>query len=89
MKDLKKNSIMKIDKTSKLNKESFTVTGDWAKQTSQLKETFPHLTDADLIFETGKEHDLLTRVQDRLRKNRDEVIELLRRGQVPATLAIG
>jgi uncharacterized protein YjbJ (UPF0337 family) len=80
---------MKIDNTNKHNTESFTVTGDWAKQTSQLKETFPQLTDADLTFETGREHDLLTRVQDRLRKNRDEVIDLLRRGHVPATLAIG
>ena len=89
MKDFEKNKIMKIDNTSKQNKESFTVTGDWAKQSLQLKETFSQLTDADLEFETGKEHDLLTRVQGRLGKNRDEVIDLLRRGQVPATLAIG
>lgn len=65
------------------NKEPFTVTGDWVKQSKTLKETFPKLTDSDLKFETGKEQDLLSRIQSRLGKKRDEVIELLRVGQAP------
>ena len=68
------------------NNEHFTVTGDWSKQSKTLKETFKNLTDADLKFETGKEADLLSRIQSRLSKTRDEVIKLLKAGQVPAAI---
>ena len=71
-----------MDTTNKKNNETFKVTGDWAKQSAQLKKTFPQLVDSDLKFETGKEHDLLTRLQTRLGKKRDEIIQLLRGGQV-------
>jgi uncharacterized protein YjbJ (UPF0337 family) len=71
-----------MDNTKKSN-ESFTVTGNWEKQSKTLKETFPKLTDSDLKFETGKERNLLSRIQTRLGKKRDEVIELLRSGHVP------
>jgi hypothetical protein len=39
------------------------------------------LTDADLKFETGKEEDLLKRIETRLNKKRDEVINNIRKGQ--------
>ena len=71
---------------NKINKETFKVTGDWAKQSKTLKETFKNLTDADLKLETGKEHDLLSRIQSRLSKTRDEVIKLLKAGHVPVTV---
>jgi uncharacterized protein YjbJ (UPF0337 family) len=77
-----------MDTTNKKNKESFTLTGDWTKQSAELKKTFSQLTEADLKFETGKEQDLLARIQSRLGKKREEVIELLVGGLAPGTLRI-
>ncbi len=63
------------------NTEAFKITGDWATQAKQLKEKYAQLTDADLKFETGKEDDLLKRVEERLHKKRPEVINIIRKGQ--------
>lgn len=63
------------------NDGSFKITGNWEAQSKQLKEKFSQLTDADLKFETGKETELLTRVEFRLNKKRDEVINIIRKGQ--------
>lgn len=61
--------------------EAFKITGDWKIQSKQLQEKFSQLTDSDLKFETGKENDLLGRVQTRLNKNREEVINIIKKGQ--------
>ncbi|MDA9563464.1 hypothetical protein N9R81_02175 [Flavobacteriales bacterium] len=61
--------------------ESFKITGDWSKQSRQLKEKYTQLTDADLKFETGKENDLFKRVETRLNKNRDEVVNIIKKVQ--------
>jgi hypothetical protein len=39
------------------------------------------LTDSDLKFESGREDDLLERVEARLHKKRDEVIDIIKKGQ--------
>jgi len=62
--------------------EAFKMAGDWKVQSKQLQEKFSQLTDADLKFEAGKENDLLGRVQTRLNKNREEVINIIKKGQV-------
>lgn len=61
--------------------EDFKIIGNWDKQSSALKEKFPQLTLADLKFEQGKENEMLTRVQDRLSKSREEVINIIKKGQ--------
>jgi len=61
--------------------EPFKVTGNWAVQSKLLKEKFSQLTDADLKFEIGKENELLTRVETRLKKKREEVINIIKKGQ--------
>jgi uncharacterized protein YjbJ (UPF0337 family) len=63
-----------MEPTQKKSTESFKISGNWSAQSKQLKEKYPQLTDADLKFEVGKEEELLTRLQTRLHKNRDEVI---------------
>lgn len=72
---------------SKENKGTviFKIFGDWKQQADKLKNKFPQLTDSDLKFESGKEDDLLKRVEARLHKKRDEVISIIKKGQ-PATL---
>lgn len=61
--------------------ETFKITGDWEQQSKQLKGKFSQLTDTDLKFETGKESELLKRVETRLNKNREEVINIIKKGQ--------
>ncbi len=62
--------------------ESFKITGDWVQQSVQLKEKFNQLTDSDLKFETGKENELLKRVETRLNKKREEVINIINKTKV-------
>ncbi|HTL81280.1 MAG TPA: hypothetical protein VL651_06230 [Bacteroidia bacterium] len=61
--------------------EAFKVTGDWAIQSRQLKEKFSQLTDSDVKFEEGKENELLSRIENRLNKKREEVISIIRKGE--------
>lgn len=71
---------------SKANKgtEVFKISGDWKRQADKLKEKFPRLTDSDLKFESGREEDLLERVEARLHKKREEVIDIIKKGQPTA-----
>lgn len=61
--------------------EAFKITGNWANQSKELKNKFSQLTDEDLKFETGKENELLKRVENRLNKDRQEVINIIKKGQ--------
>lgn len=70
-----------MDNTQHTPTETFKVVGNWDTQSKALKVNFPQLTDADLKFETGKETDLLGRIETRLNKKRDEVINIIRKGQ--------
>ena len=63
-----------MEPTQKKSTEAFKISRNWSAQSKQLKEKYPQLTDADLKFEVGKEEELLTRLQTRLHKNRQEVI---------------
>lgn len=75
----------KENKTEKKTVNPFKITGDWAGQSKNLKSKFSQLTDSDLKFETGKENELLKRLESRLHKNRDEVISIIKKAQ-PATI---
>jgi hypothetical protein len=66
-----------METTQKKNVESFKITGNWDAQSKKLKSKFPLLTDSDVKFETGKENELLGRLEKRLSKNRMEVIEII------------
>ncbi|MDJ1469519.1 hypothetical protein QNI19_11025 [Cytophagaceae bacterium DM2B3-1] len=70
------------NKHSRTLVEPFKIVGDWNCQLKKLQEMFPQLTNADLHFQTGKEELLLARVMNRLNKERIEVIEIIRKGQV-------
>jgi hypothetical protein len=50
-----------------------------------LKEKFPQLTDSDLKFERGREDDLIKRMELRLHKKREEVINIIRKVQPVTT----
>lgn len=63
------------------NNETFKIAGNWDDQSKQLKEKFTQLTDADLKFETGKENELIGRLETKLNKKREEVISIIKKGQ--------
>lgn len=70
-----------MEKEPVKSNEPFKITGNWDKQSKQLKEKFSQLTDSDLKFEAGKENELLTRMETRLNKKREEVISIIKKGQ--------
>jgi hypothetical protein len=63
------------------NSEEFKMTGDWNKQSDQLKEKYPQLKEEDLKYEQGKENELLGRMENKLNKDRQEVINIIRKVQ--------
>lgn len=65
------------DQNTEKKAETFKITGDWTKQATQLKEKYTQLTDSDLKFEAGKENELLGRVETKLNKKREEVINII------------
>lgn len=67
-----------METTQKKTEVTFKIAGNWEAQSKQLKSKYPQLTDADLKFETGKESELISRLQSRLGKNRQEVIDILK-----------
>ena len=67
-----------METTQKKSSENFKIGGNWEAQSKQIKAKFPQLTDADLKFEAGKEEELLSRLQSRLGKNREEVIDIVK-----------
>ncbi|MFY7706914.1 MAG: hypothetical protein ACOVQ5_02465 [Flavobacteriales bacterium] len=66
---------------TKHSNEIFKITGNWDTQSKALKQKYSQLTDSDLKFEPGKENELLGRVETRLNKKRDEVINILKKNQ--------
>ena len=58
--------------------ELFTIKGDWGKQSETLKLKYPQLSNEDVKFEMGKEIDLIKRLETKLNKNRNQVIDILK-----------
>ncbi|MDA9563470.1 hypothetical protein N9R81_02205 [Flavobacteriales bacterium] len=59
----------------------FKITGNWNEQSKLLKGKFSQLTDPDLKFEAGKEKELLEKLEIRLNKETDEVIDIIKKVQ--------
>lgn len=58
-------------KLKKMN--STEVKGNWNEQKGKLKQKFGFLTDNDLMFEEGKEDEMLGKLQIKLGKTKDEL----------------
>ncbi len=50
---------------------------DWEAKKDQLKKEYPHLTNEDLVYEVGKEAELLERLQKKMSKNKKEITKWL------------
>jgi len=51
--------------------------GDWNETKGKLKQRYADLTDNDLLFEEGKEDELLGRLQKKIGKSKEEVRALI------------
>lgn len=49
----------------------------WRKQKAKLKLLLPHLNDEDFNYDYGKKEVMMTKLQDRLHKSREELDVLL------------
>ncbi len=74
-----------MEKAKNKSVEPLKISGDWSQQADSLKEKFPQLTDSDLKFETGRENELVKRIELRLHKKKEEIINILRKVQSAIT----
>jgi len=51
--------------------------GTWNELKGKVKQQYAELTDNDLLYEEGKEDELIGRIQQKTGKARDEVVEWL------------
>jgi|WetSurMetagenome_2_1015567.scaffolds.fasta_scaffold1325196_1 hypothetical protein len=51
--------------------------GNWIDLKTKIKVAYPAVTDADLVLEGGEEIELLERLEKKLSKTKDEVIEMI------------
>lgn len=52
--------------------------GKWNEIKGKAKQEYAVLTDNDLMYEDGKEDELIGRIQDKLGKTREEVVDWLK-----------
>lgn len=57
--------------------ESLELKGNWNEQKGKLKQKFAVLTDNDLMFEEGKEDEMLGKIQIKLGKTKEEIRKII------------
>ena len=53
------------------------IKGTWNELKGKMKQKYANLTDDDLKYEEGKDDELVGRLQKKLGKAREEVVEML------------
>lgn len=53
--------------------------GKWGEMKGKLKQKFGILTDNDLMYEEGKEDEMLGRIQKKIGKSKDELKDIIDR----------
>jgi uncharacterized protein YjbJ (UPF0337 family) len=56
---------------------SLKIKGNWNEAAGKLKQQYAKLTDDDLIFQQGKEEELLGRLQNKLGKTKEELRKII------------
>ncbi|TCK85818.1 CsbD family protein [Albibacterium bauzanense] len=51
--------------------------GAWNQIKGKVKQSYADLTEDDLLYEEGKEDELIGRLQNKIGKSRDEVVKWL------------
>jgi len=53
------------------------IKGSWNEQKGKLKQKFALLTDNDLLFATGKQEEMMGRLQLKLGKTKEELLKII------------
>ena len=56
---------------------SLKLKGNWNEVAGKLKQQFANLTDDDLLFQKGKEEELLGRLQSKVGKTKEELRKII------------
>ncbi|MBL7930232.1 MAG: CsbD family protein [Bacteroidia bacterium] len=51
--------------------------GNWNEQKGKLKQKFATLTDNDLMYEEGKREEMLGKLQVKLGKTKEELLDII------------
>ncbi len=49
--------------------------GNWTELKGKMKQEYADLTDDDLLYEEGRDEELLGKIQKKIGKTKDQVIE--------------
>lgn len=60
-----------------MNMANLKLKGTWNEVKGKIKQQYADLTDDDLLYEEGKEDELLGRIQKKTGKTRDQVVDWL------------
>jgi hypothetical protein len=55
---------------------------DWDRLKLKVQRKYIHLNDEDLAYQAGQENDLIIRLMDRLKRNREYIVFTLKKGLV-------
>ena len=55
---------------------------DWDRLKLKLQRKYNHLSDEDLAYESGQEDELIQRLMERIKRNREYVVFTLKKGLV-------
>jgi uncharacterized protein YjbJ (UPF0337 family) len=58
-----------------MNKKN--LSGNWEEQKAKLKEKFAALTDNDLLFVEGKKEEMISKLQSKLGKTKEELFKII------------
>lgn len=58
-----------------MNSTTLKLKGNWNELKGKAKQQYGQLTDDDLIYEEGKDDELVGRIQKKIGKTKDEVID--------------
>lgn len=63
--------------TNSITPQKETLKSNWNEQKGKLKAKFPTLSDSDLTYEEGKKDEMLSKVQAKLGKSKEELATII------------
>jgi uncharacterized protein YjbJ (UPF0337 family) len=62
-----------------MNSNELKLKGNWNELKGKAKQKYAELTDDDLVYEEGKDDELLGRIQKRIGQTKEQVIEWIQK----------
>ena len=62
-----------------MDSKELKIKGNWNELKGKVKQKYAELTDDDLVYEEGKDDELLGRIQKRIGQTKEQVIEWIQK----------